>query len=70
MKTAAIICIGLLVTWALMFLGQLWYEFMDPEMFAKVTITMGVVAFVTLAVALIRREYVTDQQLKKDKFID
>ena len=70
MKTASTICIALLVIWTLVAIADMWFNVISTAVFIKMTITFGLIAVVALAVALARREYVEEQQMRKDKYID
>lgn len=66
MKTAGVICIVLILIYAVLAMVQLWVEAFDPETFIKLTITFVIVMVVTVLVALIRREYVNDALMRKN----
>lgn len=70
MKYASLICISLLVVWVLIAILDMWFDVVTTSIFIKLTITFGLVMVLALAVALVKREYVEDQQLRKDKYID
>ncbi|WP_415891955.1 hypothetical protein ACMXYN_11575 [Neptuniibacter sp. PT8_73] len=70
MKTGSIICLALFVIGALLSLVQLWFAPLESETFLKVAITLGVIFVVALGITLVKREYIENQSLKKDKFID
>lgn len=70
MKVAGIVGICLIVLWSLMALGQLWFQLLAGELFLKISLTMLLVGVATLLVALIRRGYAEDQQMRKDRYID
>ena len=70
MKTAGLISIFLIGAGVLLVLLQLWFTPFDPALFMKMLITLGIFLFLTVAVALIRREYIAEDELKKDKFLD
>ena len=70
MKYASFICIFLLVVWVLLAILDMWFGVIGMATFIKVTVTFGLIMVLALAVALAKREYVEDQQLRKDKYID
>lgn len=70
MKYASFICIFLLVVWVLLAILDMWFDVIGMATFIKVTVTFGLIMVLALAVALAKREYVEDQQLRKDKYID
>ena len=70
MRIAAFTTIGGLLIYALLFLGQLWFDLFAPALFIKISITFGVVVFVVSASALIASEYFKEKQQKKDGYID
>jgi len=70
MKWASIVCIGLLVLWVLIAIIDMWFDVISWGFFIKLTITLGLLAIVALAISLAKREYIDEKQLKKDKYID
>ena len=70
MKYASIICIALLVFWVLIAILDMWFDVISWAVFIKLTITMVLLMVVALAIALVRREYVEESQLRKDKYLD
>lgn len=70
MKYASIICIILLILWVLVAIVDMWFDIVSWAVFVKLTITLGLLMVVALAVALVKREYVQEQRLRKDKYID
>jgi hypothetical protein len=70
MKNAATVSIILISVWAVLALLQLWIELLPVEVFFKLSITFLIVGSVAVGVSLIRKEYIDEQQMKRDKFID
>ena len=70
MKLASIITIGLLVIWVSMAILDMWFDIVSWDVFIKLTITLGLLAVVALIIAIAKREYVDEKELKKDKYID
>ncbi|WKB52516.1 hypothetical protein [Eleftheria terrae] len=70
MKAGAVICTAIFVTWIALALGQLWLAWLEPVLFVKISVTLAGLFVVCLAVTLVCREYVSDQQMKRDGFID
>jgi hypothetical protein len=70
MKYASIISISLLIFWVLVAILDMWFDVVSWAVFIKLTITLGLLMVLALAVALIKREYVDDKKLRKDKYID
>lgn len=70
MKLASIFCIGILVLWVLLAIFDMWFNIMPWEVFIKITITFGLLIVVALGVALAKREYIDEKEMKKDKYID
>lgn len=70
MKTTGRITIIALVVYAVLFLGQLWFSLFDASNFVKISITFAIVIGVLGITSLIKREYLQDESLKKDGFID
>lgn len=70
MKIASNISIVLILVYAVIAVAQLWFEFFSAETFFKLTVTFGIVIVVSVVVALIRREYINDDQMRKDGHID
>ncbi len=70
MKYASIICIILLILWVLVAIVDMWFDIVSWAVFVKLTITLGLLMVVALAVALVKREYVQEQRMRRDKYID
>ena len=70
MKTASWVAIVCIVIWLLLTIAQLWGAIVRVDIYWKLTITLALIAGGATLVALIVREYVTDSQLKKDKYLD
>lgn len=70
MKTAGMISIVLILIYTVLAIIQLWFEAFDPGTFIKLTITFAIVIVVAVVVALIRREYINDEIMRKNKQID
>ncbi len=70
MKYASIICIILLILWVLVAIVDMWFDIVSWAVFVKLTITLGLLMVVALAVALVKREYVQEQRMRKDKYLD
>ncbi|MBL8012313.1 MAG: hypothetical protein JNN05_00555 [Candidatus Omnitrophica bacterium] len=69
MRGAGIVSIVLILVYAALAVAQLWLEAFDPEVFIKLTITFAIVIIAVVVVALIRREYVNDEMMRKNKQI-
>ena len=70
MRIASIFCLIVCVLWVLLAIADMWLDIMSAEIFIKLTVTLGLIAVLVLGIALVRREYVDEKQLKKDKYID
>lgn len=70
MRTGAIICLIIFVTWVLIALLQLWFDLFSGEIFLKLTITAGALFAVVLGVSLVVREYIEEKKMKDDGYID
>ena len=70
MKLASYTAIFIVISWSVLSIAQLWGNVMSEEMYWKITITMGLIGGGIVAASLIAREYLNEQQLKKDKFVD
>jgi len=70
MKTASIISLSLFVAWVLIVIIDMWFDIISWAVFIKLSVTLGLLAVVALGIALARREYVDEKQMKKDKYID
>jgi hypothetical protein len=70
MRTGAIICLVIFVTWVIVALLQLWFDLLSGDIFWKLTLTAGALFIVVLGVSLVVREYIEDKKLKDDGYID
>jgi hypothetical protein len=70
MRTGAIICLVIFVTWVIIALLQLWFDLLSGEIFLKLTLTAGALFVVVLGVSLVVREYIDEKKMKDDGYID
>ncbi|MEO0369214.1 MAG: hypothetical protein AAF197_10580, partial [Pseudomonadota bacterium] len=70
MKIASMICIILLIAWVFIAIVDMWFDIVSGAIFIKVTITFGLLMVLALAIALARREYMQESEMRKDKYID
>ena len=70
MKLASIITISLLVFWVLITILDMWFDIMSWDVFIKFSITLALLGVVALIIAIAKREYIDEKNLKKDKYID
>ena len=70
MKKASIVSLSLFVLWVLIIILDMWFDIISWEIFIKLTITLGLLAVVALGIALARREYLDEKQIKKDRQMD
>lgn len=70
MKYVSIICLALLIVWVLVAIVDMWLDLISWAMFVKLTITLGLLMVVALAVALAKREYAQEQRSRKDQHLD
>jgi hypothetical protein len=69
-KTGILSCLFIGVGWAVLAIVQLWLQPLSADVFLKVSITLGIVLAAIIVVTLVVKEYVSEQKLKKDGFID
>ncbi len=70
MKIASIITIILIIATSSLILGQLWFQFLEPALFLKIAISLAVFGLATGLIALICRQYLTENKLRRDKFLE
>jgi hypothetical protein len=70
MKTASIFTITLLVAWVAIAVLDLLLDIVPWAISIKVSINLGLLAVLALGVAIAKREYIEEKQMKKDKYID
>jgi hypothetical protein len=70
MRTGAIICLVIFVTWVIIALLQLWFDLLSGEIFLKLTLTAGALFMVVLGISLVVREYIDEKKMKDDGYID
>lgn len=51
-------------------IAQLLFKLLSVEVFAKLTLTAGILVVIIVITTLVIREYLSEKQLKKDGFID
>jgi hypothetical protein len=60
----------LVVGYALLFLVQLWFEPFGADMFFKISVSYGVLATLLVVIYLIRREFVDEEKMRDDNYLD
>lgn len=64
MKTGIIVSTGLFVLGALLVLLQLWFTVWSPDVFLKLSITVGVFFLVSVVVTFVCKESAATRKLK------
>ena len=70
MKYGVFSALFISILWGVLAITQLWFEPLSIEVFTKVTITAAILVVIIVIATLVIREYLSDQKLKKDGFID
>ena len=70
MRIGVISSIILVVAWVILAIAQLWLQPLSAEVFFKVSVTAGVLLGLTVLLSLVIREYLSEQKMKDDGFID
>jgi hypothetical protein len=70
MKLGVISGLLVAVCWSILAIAQLWVAPLPAEMFMKVSVTAGILLALIVVVTLVVREYLSEQKLKRDGFID
>lgn len=63
-------CLGLFCGWILLLIVQLWFDFIDGELFFKLSLTMAGLFVIILAALLVFSQYFSEKKLKDDGFIN
>ena len=66
----ALTLVVLLVSYAVIVVGQLWFSMFSWELFTKISITYGVVIGTVVIVFLVMREMSEEDEFKKDNYLD
>lgn len=56
-KLGVYACLGLFVSWVLLLILQLWFSFVDADLFLKITLTMAGLFIIILASLLVISQY-------------
>ena len=70
MKYGVFSALFISILWGILAIAQLWFEPLSIEVFTKVTITAAILVVIIVIATLVIREYLSDEKLKKDGFID
>jgi membrane protein implicated in regulation of membrane protease activity len=70
MRIASILSLGLFGVWVALAILDMWFDIVGWDLFLKITITFILVVVLVVCIALVKREYMEDKQMKKDKYID
>lgn len=63
-------CLGLFAGWVLLLIVQLWFSFLEAELFFKITLTMAGLFVIILAALLVFGQYFSEKKMKDDGFIN
>ena len=69
-KLGVYACFGLFVSWVLLLILQLWFSFVDADLFLKITLTMAGLFIIILASLLVISQYFSEKKMKDDGFIN
>ncbi len=70
MKIASIVSILIIISWSALTITEVWFDVVSAEIYWKITLTMALVGGGVVIASLIAKEYFSEKQMKKDKFID
>ena len=68
-KLGVYACLGLFVSWVLLLILQLWFSFVDADLFLKITLMAGLFIII-LASLLVISQYFSEKKMKDDGFIN
>ena len=63
------LALGVFVLWAAIALGQLWTNFLDEELFGKISVSALIVVVVAVIVFAVLRDVVGDAKLEQDGYL-
>ena len=69
-KLGVYACLGLFVGWVLLLILQLWFSFIEAELFIKITLTMAGLFVIILAALLVCSQYFSEKKMNDDGFIN
>ncbi|HHK6005407.1 TPA: hypothetical protein ACQWGN_001435 [Neisseria subflava] len=69
-KLGVYACLGLFISWVLLLILQLWFSFVDADLFLKITLTMAGLFIIILASLLVISQYFSEKKMKDDGFIN
>ncbi len=58
------------VLWGILAIAQLWFSPLSSEIFTKVTISAGILVAIIVLSTIVIREFLADQKLRNDAFLD
>ncbi|MDO4878856.1 MAG: hypothetical protein Q3966_06130 [Neisseria sp.] len=69
-KLGVYTCLGLFVGWVLLAILQVWFVLFSNEVFLKLTFTMTGLFFAVLAALIVVGQYLSEEKMKDDGFIN
>lgn len=69
-KLGVYACLGLFAGWVLLLIVQLWFSFLEAELFFKITLTMAGLFVIILAALLVCGQYFSEKKMKDDGFVN
>lgn len=69
-KLGVYACLGLFVSGVLLLILQLWFSFIEADLFFKITLTLAGLFVIILASLLVISQYFSEKKMKDDGFIN
>ncbi len=60
----------IIATSGFLILDRVWFGFLPEDIFLKIMVTLLIIGGGVLAIDMIRKEFYSEKELKKDKYID
>lgn len=70
MKKLQITLTSLIIMFFGLLIAQLWFDFFSEEVFFKISTTLAIIFVAIILIFLIRKHFLDEEKLKKDKFIN
>ena len=69
-KKAGLGCLYIFIFWCVLLILELWWDIFSAEFFLKISISLGILFFALLAIAVVLDQLNSDKKLKDKNYLE
>ena len=69
-KKAGLGCLYIFIFWCALLILELWWDIFSSEFFLKISISLAILFFALLAIAVVLDQLNSDKKLKKKNYLE